>query len=349
MKEISWAACLRLGATAVAVYMICAGGDRLSALTGIMTPLLMGGGVAYVAGLPMEALERRLFPRGGRLGRAVCLTLSLAGGIALTAWLAWVILPELLRGVALLAGELPGLLTAFAEWLERSGAAAWLRLAPNWHDLTERAASMALEGAGRLLGTAAETLSALTAGAANLALAVVFAAYILAGKERLGAQLTCLSRRLLGERAHGCIVQVLRALNEALRTYVKGQALEALLLGCLCLLGMMALGLPGALTISVLAGVSAAIPLAGTPLAAAAGAAMLMPCGAGCALKFLFFFLILQQVESNLIYPRLVGATLGLPPVWMLTVMLLGGGLFGLPGAVLAVPVASAAKTLLTQ
>jgi predicted PurR-regulated permease PerM len=98
-----------------------------------------------------------------------------------------------------------------------------------------------------------------------------------------------------------------------------------------------------------MAGVTAFIPLVGAPLAAGIGAVLLLPEGASAAVTFASFFLLLQQVESGLIGPRVVGAGLGLSPVWTLLAMLLGGGLFGIAGAVLAVPVAAALKTLLSQ
>ena len=343
MKELSWAACLRLGVTAAAVYLVCAGQETLRALTGAISPLLYGGGVACMVNIPMSAMERRFFPHGGRFGRGLCLTASLAGAAAAAAWLAWVILPELIRCAALLAAEMPELLGGIAAWLDDTGAAAWLRTAglPDWQTLLQRGLNASLESAGGVLRSTADALSALTTGA--------IAAYCLAGKERLQAQLSRLTQRLLGERALCSITGVLRALYDAFCTYVKGQCIEALLLGCLCLLGMTALRLPQALTISAMAGASALIPMVGAPIAAAAGAALLVPSGAAEALRFAVFFLLLQQAESNLIYPRIVSSTLGLTPLWTLAAMVTGGGLFGLTGAVLAVPAAAAARTLLSE
>lgn len=349
MKDITWSACLRLGVTAAAVYLVCAGRETLAQVVGVLSPLLLGGGAACIVNIPMSALERRLFPRGGRLGRGVCLVISLAGVAAAAVWLAGVILPEMAQCALLLAGELPELLTSLACWLDQTDVALWLRSAglPDGRTLLQTGLSMALTRADDLLSRAAETLSALTAGAANAVLALILAGYMLAGKERLRTQLTGLARQTLGDAPLRRIETVLTALHRAFCTYVQGQCIEALLLGGLCLLGMLLMHLPQALMISALAGASALIPLVGTPIAAAAGAVLLMPCGTGAAWKFTVFFLILQQVESNLLYPRIVGATLGLSPLWMLTAMLTGGGLFSLPGAVLAVPVAAATRALL--
>ncbi len=351
MKDISWSACLRLGVTAAAVYLICAGRETLAQIAGVLSPLLVGGGAACIVNIPMSALERRLFPRGGRLGRCVCLTVSLVGVGVAAVWLAGVILPEMAQCAVLLAGELPELLGTLAGWLEDTDAAIWLRSAglPDGRTLLQTGLSMALTRADDMLSRAAEALSALTAGAANAVLALILAGYMLAGKERLNAQLTRLARQVLGETPLQCIKTILSTLHSTFCIYVKSQCIEALLLGGLCLLGMLLLRIPQALMISALAGTSALIPLVGTPIAAAAGAVLLMPYGTEAAWRFAIFFLILQQVESNLIYPRIVGATLGLSPLWMLTAILAGGGLFGLLGAVLAVPCAAAARSLLSD
>jgi len=351
VKEISWAACLRLGVTAAAVYMVCCGGASLAALANALSPLLIGGGLAFVMNIPMQGLERRFFPQGGWIGRTVCLTASLAGLLAAAACFAGVILPEALQCVTLLMNGLPGLLESAAGALRGSFAAKWLDASgvADWPSLTEKGLHMALEGAGGLLATAAEVLSSLTAGAASAALGLIFAVYLLAGKERIAAQVTCLTRRMLGEGALRQLKRLMAALHDAFRSYAVGQCAEALILGCLCLIGMTVLRLPGAVTISVMAGITSLIPLVGPPLAACAGAMLLLPQGASAAITFAVFFLLLQLAESNLIGPRVVGASLGLPPVWILAAMTAGGGLFGIPGAVIAVPVAAAARQLLPK
>ncbi len=350
MKEISWAACLRLGATAVAVYLVCAGRGLLTALLDALSPLLIGGGVACVVDIPMTAMEKRLFPRGGRWARAVCLTLAMAAALAAAAWLTGVILPELLQCVTLLTARLPELLSRLMALIQGTGA-AWLESAglPGWQEMAEHGAKLAMEESLSWLSTAADALSTLTQGAANVLLSMILAVYLLAGKERLAAQLARLTRRTLGETALARLTAGVTALGDALRAYVVGSGTEALILGCLCLLGMLLLRLPGALPISAMAGVTALLPLIGPPLAVGVGAMLLLPESATAAWTFAVFFLLLQQVESSFIGPRVVGARTGLSPVWTLVAMLAGGGLFGLAGAVLAVPVAAAAKRLLQE
>ncbi len=337
--------------TAVAVYLICAGRGTLAALLDALSPLLLGGGFACVVNIPMAALERRLFPGGGRLARPVCLLLATAAVVAVLAWLAVVILPEVLQCVSLLMARLPQGLQDLLDGLQETGAGAWLRGIglPEWREMAEHGAKLAMEEVLGLLGTAADTLSAVTQGAANALLALILAAYLLAGKERIARQLARLTRCVLGEASLRRAVAALNALNDAFRAYVVGQCAEAVILGCLCLIGMLLLRLPGSLPISAMAGVTALLPLIGAPLAAGIGAALLLPESASAAVTFAAFFLLLQQVESSFIGPRVVGARLGLSPAWTLMTMLAGGGLFGIAGAVVAVPVAAAARTLLME
>ena len=336
MKDISWAACLRLGVTAAAVCFICMGGA--AALLPALMPLLLGGGLAFVAEIPMGALERRFFPRGGRAARAICLLLSLAGVMAALAWLAWALLPEALRCVALLGERIAPLLSR----VQQAGL-------PGWSGLAERGAKLAMENAASFLTAAAGALGMLAHFAVDALLALIFAAYLLTGKERIAQQLTRLTRRMLGEGWLRRILQALSALREAFRACLVGQCLEALILGCLCLIGMVLLRLPGALPISAMAGLTAFLPLVGAPLAAVIGAVLLLPEGVSAAVTFVVFFLLMQQLESGFIGPRVVGAGLGLSPVWTFAAILLGGGLFGIPGALFAPPVAAAAWTLLMK
>ena len=187
MKDISWAACLRLGVTATAVYLLCAGQETLSAAAAALMPLLLGGGLACVVDVPMSALERRFFPRGGRLGRVVCLGLSLAGVLLTLAWLAGAILPQALQCLTLLATRLPDVLDQLLAWLQGVGAPLAAGL-PDWQDVVQHGLRLAMEEAFSWATLAAEALASLTEGAMNALLALVLAVYLLAGKESLSAQ-----------------------------------------------------------------------------------------------------------------------------------------------------------------
>ena len=181
----------------------------------------------------------------------------------------------------------------------------------------------------------------------TLFLALVFAIYLLIGKEKLAGQFVRVSRAYLGEMVTDRALYVLRVLDDSFHSFIVGQCTEALILGALCFLGMMVFGFSNALTISVMVGFTALIPIAGAYIAAVAGAFMLFVESPLSALLFLIFLVVLQQIEGNVIFPRVVGESIGLPGVWVLAAVTVGGGVMGIPGMLIGVPLASAVYRLL--
>ena len=151
----------------------------------------------------------------------------------------------------------------------------------------------------------------------------------------------------LPEKIYGRSVYVLDVLNNAFRRYITGQCIEAVILGALCALGMIILRLPYATMIGALIAFTALIPVAGAYIGAAVGAFMIAMVSPMQAVVFLIFLVILQQLEGNLIYPKVVGSSLGLPGIWVLAAVVIGGGVLGVLGMLLGVPVAAAAYTLI--
>ena len=151
----------------------------------------------------------------------------------------------------------------------------------------------------------------------------------------------------LPEKIYGRSVYVLDVLNNAFRRYITGQCIEAVILSALCALGMIILRLPYATMIGALIAFTALIPVAGAYIGAAVGAFMIAMVSPMQAVVFLIFLVILQQLEGNLIYPKVVGSSLGLPGIWVLAAVVIGGGVLGVLGMLLGVPVAAAAYTLI--
>ena len=181
----------------------------------------------------------------------------------------------------------------------------------------------------------------------NFLLALVFSLYLLAQKETLIAQSKRLLRRALPRKAADKLLELLSLTNNAFSSFVTGQVTEAVILGTLCCLGMLILRLPYALPVSVIIAALSLIPIFGAWIGAATGAFLIVFQSPIKALTFLIFLLILQQVEGNLIYPRVVGKSVGLPGLWVLAAVTIGGGAFGVLGMLLGVPVCSVIYTLL--
>jgi len=180
-------------------------------------------------------------------------------------------------------------------------------------------------------------------------LSFIFTLYLLGGRDRLGAQCRRLMRTYLRPGWNERIMHVLSVLNDSFHRYIVGQCTEALILGALCTLGMMLLRLPYATMIGALVAFTALIPVAGAYIGAGVGAFMILTVSPMQALVFLIFLVILQQLEGNIVYPRVVGASIGLPGIWVLTAVTLGGSLLGIGGMLLAVPLGAAAYRLVRE
>lgn len=180
----------------------------------------------------------------------------------------------------------------------------------------------------------------------NFLLALVFSLYLLAQKETLIAQAKRLLRRILPQKAADRLMRLLSLTNNAFSSFVTGQVTEAFILGTLCCIGMLILRLPYALPVSVIIAALSLIPIFGAWIGAATGAFLIVFQSPIKALTFLIFLLILQQVEGNLIYPKVVGKSVGLPGLWVLAAVTIGGGAFGVLGMLLGVPVCSVVYVL---
>ncbi len=365
MKNLTWKTCIRAGVTAVLVYLACIYWHNLARFVGVAlsaaSPLLIGAVIAYIANILMGFYERHFFPRSrkealARLRRPVCMLLSFLTAVLAIVWMLTTVLPELGRCVELIIASLPGAISKAYLWLDEKiqlGALlSELNLtAPSadfdWRTAITNALNIVATGVGGVVGVAASAVSSVLSVVVTLFLATVFALYLMSGKERLGGQIVRLMRTYGGDAFTDRALYVLRVLDDSFHAFIVGQCTEALILGALCFLGMMVFGFSNALTISIMVGFTALIPIAGAYIAAVAGAFMLFVESPLSALLFLIFLVVLQQIEGNLIFPRVVGSSIGLPGVWVLAAVTIGGGVMGIPGMLIGVPLASALYRLL--
>jgi len=198
---------------------------------------------------------------------------------------------------------------------------------------------------GAVISTVSSVFSALVTGL----LAVIFSIYVLLEQEDLRRQFGKLMGRYLSPRWQGRFSYVLHTVDDCFHRYIVGQCLEAVIIGVLCALGMGLLRLPYATMVGALVGFTALIPVAGAYIGAGVGAFMILTVDPFQALIFLVFLVILQQLEGNLIYPKVVGSSLGLPGIWVLAAVTVGGGILGIGGMLLGVPLAAAAYRILRE
>ncbi len=362
-KKHFWTGILTLLALILAVryWDQLFGGFRL--LLGAMSPIILGAVIAYVINILVAYYERTVAPKCKKPlwvknRRAVCIALSLLTIVAAAVVLVYAIVPQMTECVVLLAEALPPAMAKSYAWLDEHFSISVLfrdtqvnlpATAADWQAAISKWADVLISGVGGVMNVAVTVTSSVIGKVVTFFLALLLSCQFLAGKERIASQFTRLSRKAFGDRIVKRAVHVMRVLDECFRNYITGQLIEACILGGLCTLGMLIFRFPYAVMIGVLVGVFALIPIAGAYIAAALGAVMIFSQSPVQALWFLIFLIILQQIEGNLIYPRVVGSKLNLPGVWVLAAVTVGGGVFGVIGMIVFVPITAAVYRLLRE
>ncbi|MBO5220750.1 MAG: AI-2E family transporter [Clostridia bacterium] len=330
--------CIRYWDPLISVILSC-----LSAAV----PLLVGCALAYVLNLLMTFYERHYFPKSTKNSvtksrRPVCLLIAFLTLLVILAVVIGLIVPQLISCIGLLAEEIPEASQKTIAWLGEHHLLTDEVLKQlkdfDWTTLLNNVSGLLTSGIGSVFNIVVNTVSTLFSTIITIFVAVVFSIYLLSSKEKLAKQSDRLMRRYLKPCLIDKIEYVLDNLNTCFRRYIVGQCTEAVILGVLCLIGMLILQLPYATMISALIAFTALIPFAGAYIGSIVGAFMILTVSPGKALLFLIFIIVLQQLEGNLIYPRVVGSSLGLPPLWVLAAITVGGGMFGIIGMLLGVP-----------
>ena len=320
------------------------------------TPLFAGLAIAFVLVRPC-AFFRRTLDKGlggtpfARLSLPLAVALSYLLLIGVVAALFAFVIPQFALSVGRFAANLGGYLAQVQVWINE--LMAWLNL--EQLDLSQFSQTLRefVNGLFSALTSAVPQLLSLTSGLVSvvvtMVLALVFSIYMLSGKDTLLGQCRRVLRAYVPKKVYDVVLDVTALTAETFSRFVSGQITEACILGGLTFLGMVLLRLDYAPLIAVLIGVSALVPVVGAYVGAITSALLLVMVDPLDALIFLIFLVCLQQVEGNVIYPRVVGTSLGLPGIWVLTAVTVGGGLFDLAGVLLSVPVASILYTLLKR
>ena len=332
----------------------------LSGLVSLLSPLLIGICIAFVLNLMMAGLERLWghalskwnSPWNAKLKRPVCLALTVVLFFGIIFAIIFILIPRLEEAGSTLVANIPTYVNQIQVWWTNlSGFAAehgvtLPELSLSADQVKDTLTSFLQEKGGTVVNTTLNITTSIVGALVNFLLALVFSLYLLAQKETLLAQSKRLLRRALPQKAADRLLELLRLTNNAFSSFVTGQVTEAFILGTLCCIGMLILRLPYALPVSVIIATLSLIPIFGAWIGAATGAFLIVFQSPIKALTFLIFLLILQQVEGNLIYPRVVGKSVGLPGLWVLAAVTVGGGAFGVLGMLLGVPVCSVVYAL---
>lgn len=322
----------------------------------VAAPLLLGAVIAFVLNILVVTYEKIYFPKSRnktviKSRRGMCIFLSILTIILVLMFFLNIIIPQIAQFVTLLIKGFPGVYEKSLEWaLEHSDEIPLLQ--ERVKDLNmngEEVLKKSLELLGNwTLGTVSFVGSAFGA-VINLILALTFSIYILAGKEDLKSKFDKLLKAYMREDRRKRLYEVLGTANETFSSYIIGQCKEAVILGILCTIGMLVLRFPYAKTIGPVIGLTALIPMLGAYIGAALGFLLIITVDFLQALLFLVFIVVLQQVEGNLIYPKVVGESIGLPGIWVFAAVIAGGGLMGITGILFGVPLIATIYKLLDK
>lgn len=338
----------------------------ISEILGILAPVTVGLCLAFILNIPMSLLERKVFAFTQRskhkavqkLSRPASLIVTVLLAIGFIAVLLLIIIPQLNDTVVMLVNKIPVYYDTFVGWVDRTIVRLDLEIDTNFlHNPRfdfEKISQMSQkiinkENANTILNTTVGVTSSVVSGVVNFALGSVIAVYVLAEKEKIGKFFNRLIKRVASEKVYEKFRKIISVAADSFSSFISGQFTDALLLGFLCFIGMALLRLPYAAVVSVVIGVFALLPVIGPIIGEAIGCFIIFMVSPFKALVFLIFILLLQAVDNNFIYPRIVGKSVGLPGILVLIAVIIGGNIGGILGVILGVPIASASYAIIVS
>lgn len=317
-------------------------------------PLILGCIFAYVLNILMVRLEKIYFPKSNnslieKSRRPVCIILSLALLVLIVIFVLYLVIPEVINCFVVISKDVPEAFQKALKFLiEKSDELPMLQkqlteLDLDWGNLINKVSKGIMTGTKGILASATTIVGSFVGTVTNVVVGLIFSMYILVCKEDVKGKINRVFKAFMKTSFYEKVIYILKIIDESFSNFIVGQATEAVILGSLCAIGMTVLQLPYAASIGALVGLTALIPVFGAYIGAVLGAFMIFTIDPKQALVFLVFLLILQQVEGNLIYPKVVGSSIGLPGIWVLAAIMIGSGLGGVVGMLVGVPIAASA------
>ena len=348
----------------IVLYWLLHAGERVSGvfsvIKGILAPFVMGAAFAFVINVPMRAIEGKLKRvANGTLRRCLALLITFILVLIILAGVFLLLIPQLTETIQSLIPKLRDffvkvekLVVAFLndnpellKWIQSNTGLESLNIA----DFAQKALSVVGNSVSAILSSAFSAIGSVTSAVVDLFIAVIFSIYCLFQKETLARQGRKLAYAYLPEKFCDSAVRVLRLSNSTFSNFLSGQCVEVCILGCLFAVAMAIFRMPYIPLVSVLVAVTAFIPVVGAWVGCIFGAFFILVANPMQAVWFVIMFVVLQQIENNLIYPRVVGSSIGLSGMWVLIAVAVGGELMGVAGMFLMIPVASVIYTLLRE
>lgn len=314
----------------------------------LIMPFIIGIAIAFILNILLKILETKLYPkifkkktkRNEKLKRPICLISVMVIIVALMSFIIKLIIPELINTVEIFSENLPKYTEIIEDYLvEKEFDPEDIKMVTDTlNEVQKKATSFVMSNTDEIAERIFDMATKIIGYIINGIVALVFALYILAQKEKFVRQVKKVMRAYLDKGIIEKIETVVGIINKAFYNFATGQFTEALIIGFLCFIGMIILRIPYAPTISVLIAFTALIPMFGAFIGTIIGAFLIMMIDPIKALIFVIFIIILQQFEGNLIYPKVVGKSVGLPGVWVLVSVTIGASIAGVVGMIISVP-----------
>ena len=314
----------------------------------LIMPFIIGIAIAFILNILLKILETKLYPkifkkktkRTEKLKRPICLISVMVVIVALMSFIIKLIIPELINTVEIFSENLPKYTEIIEDYLvEKEFDPDDIKMVTHTlNEVQKKATSFVMSNTDEIAERIFDMATKIIGYIINGIVALVFALYILAQKEKFVRQVKKVMRAYLDKGIIEKIETVVGIINKAFYNFATGQFTEALIIGFLCFIGMIILGIPYAPTISVLIAFTALIPMFGAFIGTIIGAFLIMMIDPIKALIFVIFVIILQQFEGNLIYPKVVGKSVGLPGVWVLVSVTISASIAGVIGMIISVP-----------
>lgn len=332
-------------------------------LLSIVRPFIYGAAIAFVLNIPMKAIEKSLFskaknPKVEKVKRPASIFLAFAAVVLVIVFVTVTVVPQVTKTMIELGNKIPKFLADVQIWLEELFASQPQLIAlleefdpaeTNWDSIVDTVIDFLQNGLGSVVSSTVTVASTIIGGVVNLFVALVFSFYILSQKEKLCSQFRRILHAYFPQKVYDKVLEVTSLAGRNFSSFITGQCMEAVILGTMFVITMALFGFPYAVMVGVLIAFTALIPIVGAFIGCFVGAFLIMVDDPVKAIWFLVLFIVLQQIEGNLIYPHVVGNSVGLPSIWVLAAVTIGGSLMGVVGMLIFIPILSTVYALLRE
>ena len=329
----------------------------------VIFPFVLGGAIAFILNVPMNFIQRHLFAPERverhkiqkKIARPVSMLIVIFGVFGIVALVLFVLIPQLGDTFSNLGSSIQAFIPKVQEWAEKlfhdnKEIMTWVNsLKFDWNKIMDAGIDFFKNGAGSVLDSTITAAKSIVSGITTFFIAFVFAVYILLQKEKLGIQAKKVLFAFVRKGRAEAAMEVLSLTYNTFSNFLTGQCLEAIILGSMFVITMTLFKLPYALLVGIVIAFTALIPIFGAFIGCALGAFLIFMVDPFKALMFVILFLVLQQIEGNLIYPHVVGNSVGLPSIWVLAAVSIGGSLLGIVGMLIFIPIISVVYALFRE